>query len=758
MICRASMKGNANRGAIFAPLICLQFVHIFKSAIFADLFKILYRNRMSIIQQIQEKYGKLMAVIIGISLVIFVVMLAFENGGSLFNSTSMTVGKINGKTVDIQDFQGLVEQQTQQMEAQGMGGGEQVAQRANDAAWTQEIARVVLSEETEKLGLSIGKKELNDMLFGSNPPRELAQAFTDPNTGEYNGAVAQQQINQIKTKGTAEQKAQLNAFLDQLVFQFLAAKYDALLVNSINLPKWLLEKQNADNSLMSKISYVTEPYTSIPDSTVKVSDSDVQKFVNKHKDDFKQTESRSIQYVAFSAQPTAADSNASMKNILELKTAFDTTHNVNDFLISQGINTFYNSYISGSRIQVPMKDSIFRVGAGHIYGPYIDGNNYALAKVIGAKSIPDTVNIRHILIGTMQPDPQSGQMVPIRDSATARHLADSIALAIRSGSNFDSLVVKFSDDPGSAGNKGVYENVPAGQMVAEFNDFIFGNPTGSKGVVKTNYGYHYIEILSQKGSSMAYKIAYISKPIVASQETDMAARNAATKFAAEAKDLKTFDALGDKLQKEHLANKSLATEIPPSGNNIMGLGVSRAFVKNIYNTDLNKIIGPERVGEFEVVGIVTEINDEGTMPVNKVRIQIEPYLRNLKKADIIKNKLGKVTTLEAAASTFKQTVQVADSLQFSGSGGSQMLGFEPKVLGASFNKTYLGKVIPDAIPGIQGIYVVRVDNITSTPVQNTNLYEGKLNREKEMKQQAAFQSIQVLQQAATIKDYRNKFY
>ncbi|MCH5690507.1 hypothetical protein LWM68_43520 [Niabella sp. W65] len=120
-------------------------------------------------------------------------------------------------------------------------------------------------------------------MFGSNPPQELKQAFTDPQTGVYNPSVAQQQINQIKTKGTAEQKAQLNAFLDQMVFQRLAQKYDALLTNSINFPKWMIEKENAQNSMISKVSFVREPYTSISDSAVKISDADIQSYIDKHK-------------------------------------------------------------------------------------------------------------------------------------------------------------------------------------------------------------------------------------------------------------------------------------------------------------------------------------------------------------------------------------------------------------------------------------------------------------------------------------------
>ncbi len=712
---------------------------------------------MSIIQKIQDKYGKVMAIIIGIALVIFVVMLAFENGGSLFKGQSMTVGKVNGETVEIGPFQQLVEQQTQQLEARGMGSGENVSQQANESAWDMEVTKILLEQEAGKLGLSIGKKELNDLLFGENPPQELRQGFTDPQTGRYDGAMAQQQINQIRTRGTAEQKAQINAFLDQLAFQKLAEKYDALMTGSINFPKWLVEKQNAENSLLSKVSFVRESYAEISDSAVKVTDGEIRDYINRHKKDFKQTESRSISYVAFTAQPSGQDSAQALEKLLSLRPAFDTAHDMQAFLVTQGINTYYNSYISQDRIQVPMKDSIFRVGAGQIYGPYIDAHTYALAKVMGVKSIPDTVNIRHILIGTSQPDPQSGQMVPIRDTASAKKLADSVALAIRNGANFDSMVVKFSNDPGSVNNHGVYENVPSGQMVPEFNDFIFGNPVGSKGVVKTSYGYHYVEILSQKGQSTGYKIAYLTRPIEASQETDTRASNEASQFAAQVTNAKTFDAAAEKLAKEKQLTKSVATDIPPMGSQIPGVGNSRSFVKNIYKGDLGDIVQPERVGDFYVVALITEINKEGTMSPAKARMMVEPLLVNDKKAELIKKKIGPVTTLEAAAKNLNKQIETADSVRFSGQSAS-VLGFEPKVIGAAFNKANLNKVVPEAIAGNQGVFVVKVDNVMSMPVQAVNVDEMRKMQSMQARQQSAFQSLQVLKEAAKIKDYRRKFY
>lgn len=712
---------------------------------------------MSVIQQIQDKYGKVMAIIIGLSLIVFVIMLAFENGGSLFRGDTTTLGKINGETVDFNQFQTMVEQQSQMMEQQGMGTSEMLNQQANDAAWNQEVARVLLTQEADKLGISIGKKELNDFMFGANPPQQLVQAFTDPQTGQYSGAMAQQQINQIKSKGTPEQKAGINSFLDQVVFQRLAEKYDALLTTSINFPKWMVEKENAQNSLLSKVSFVREAYTTISDSAVKVSNDDIQKYIDAHKNDFKQAESRSVSYVAFNAQPNAADSAQARQNILQLKPAFDSARNMKDYLVSQGVNTYYDGFISAGRIQVPMKDSIFKAGVGNTYGPYIDGNNYALAKIVAARPMPDTVSIRHILIGLSQQDPQSGQQIPIRDTATAKKLVDSIALVIRGGGNFDSLLTKFSNDPGSVNNGGKYENVPSGEMVPAFNDFIFGNPVGSKGVVKTDYGYHYIEILSQKGSNTGYKIAYISKPIEASAETDMMANNEATKFASQATDQKSFNAAAEKLQKEKGILKSVAQDILPTGSMIQGIGASRSFVKSVYDADLGDVIQPERVGEHYVVALVTEVNKEGTMSAAKARQLVEPLLLNEKKAEIIKNKIGKVTTLEAAASALKKPVEVADSLRFSGQ-ASPLLGFEPKVIGAAFNKANVNKVVSEPIAGTQGVYVVRVDNLTNTPVGAANVEEARKMRVMQARQQARFQSLQALRDDATITDNRSKFY
>ena len=720
---------------------------------------------MSVIQKIQEKYAKLMAVIIAVALLTFVVMLAFENGGTLFRGQENLVGTINGKKIDAVAFSKMIDQTEAGMEKQGYPPGAALRQQAIETAWNQELARVVMTSELNKLGLQIGKKEIGDILYGANPPQDLKQQFTDEKTGAYNALMAKQQIDQMmKSKQTPpQQKEQFNQYIEQLEFIRLNDKYNSLLTNSTNYPKWLVEKQNADNSQLAKVSLVREFYTSIADSSVKISDKEIEDYISKHKDDFKQDENRSIAYVAFSALPTAADTIAAREKVLALKPEFDSTKDLQQFLESQGVQTYYDGYINGSKIQIEAKDSIFKIPVGSVYGPYIDGGTFSLAKLVGVRSQPDTVKVRHILIATKKQDPQTGQLYDVRDSATAQKIRDSIQTAINSGSLFDSLVKISDDDPESEspqGGKykgGIYDKVTAGRMDPAFNDFIFGNPVGSKGWVKSVFGYHYVEILSQKGSSPAYKIAYLSQPIEASQETDANANNAANLFAGDSRDQKSFDANSEKLSKEKGINKMVIPNIAPNAAQLPGLGMSRSFVRNIYETKLGGIVQPERVGDNYIVAIVTEVNEKGTQSAAKARMSVEPLLMNHKKAEIIKKKIGTISTLEAAAAALGgKTIEVADSIRLSGTQTS-IVASEPKVIGAAFNPANKGKVVPQAIEGTSGVYVVRVDNVMATAVTDANVAEQRKTKYQETKMRGAYPQ-QVLMQAADIKDNRSKLY
>jgi peptidyl-prolyl cis-trans isomerase D len=739
---------------------------------------------MSVIQKIQDKYAKLMAIIIALALMIFVVMLAFENGGRLFSGgNSTTVGKVNGTAIDYTEFMAKVDKQQKNMEARGYGSGAQLQQQAVESVWNEEVNGILQSSEQDKLGITVGKKEMGDILYGPNAPEDLKKLFTDSATGMYNGQLAKSNIDQMlkMKRGTAEQLQQRERFIDYINYletARLGDKYNSLLSNSVNYPKWFIEKEIADKSQLAKIALVRENYSSNTDTTIKVSDKEIEEYFSKHKKDkeYKQPESRSIAYVAFSTFPSAKDSSAVKSKVLELKPEFDTVSNIQKFFAKQGITTFNDNYLIAASVATPApaKDSILKLPVNAVYGPYLENGSYTLAKLTGVRQQPEMVKVRHILISTATQNPQTSQMTPTKDTVVARHLIDSIQTAIKNGSKFDTLAVKFSDDSPTAESKnpgkfnkvkgGIYDSVRANAMVPEFNDFIFGNPAGTKGVVKTDFGYHYIEILAHEGGATpAYKIAYLPKPIETSQETETNASNEAAKFAGDSRDKKTFDTNAVKLLKEKGISKSVAGDILPTSYQVGALGQSRTFVKNIYKASLGEVLEPEKVGENYVVAIVTEINEEGAMSLTKVKPKIEARLHNRKIAEKLTKKIGTVTTLEAAAATLGgKQIEMIDSLRIKGPQTTQSarsIESESRLIGAAFNPANRGKVVPQVIEGTSAVYVVRVDNVTATAVGDANVAEQRKTRYQMGKQQAMGRSpIQVLRDAATIKDWRIKFF
>ncbi|WP_315819070.1 peptidylprolyl isomerase [Paraflavitalea speifideaquila] len=265
---------------------------------------------------------------------------------------------------------------------------------------------------------------------------------------------------------------------------------------------------------------------------------------------------------------------------------------------------------------------------GGIYGPYLDGNSYTLARIVSERQWPDSVKVRHILVSTHQRDQRTGEMQPVRFDSTAKRIVDSVELAIRGGANFDSLCAKYSDD-GNREQGGVYDGIVTGRMTANFNDFIFGKPAGSKGVVKTEFGYHYVEIISQKGSSPAYNIAYFSQPVYPSEATTNAAQQQAASFAAESQSRQQFE---DNIKKKNLT-KFNAYDIQPLESNIPGLGASRDLVKWIYNeAKLGDVaVHPFFIGDKYIVPVLVNSYEKGTMPVERARPLVEYKIRNRKR-------------------------------------------------------------------------------------------------------------------------------
>ncbi len=300
-----------------------------------------------------------------------------------------------------------------------------------------------------------------------------------------------------------------------------------------------------------------------------------------------------------------------------------------------------------SKLTGPRKDSIIASVKGAVIGPYLDGNNFVLARIMDIKTLPDSVHARHILVGLV--DPKTNQ--PKMDDSTAKFKIDSLKSLIDKGQPFDSVAFHNSDDESSRIKGGDLGYFGQGQMVKEFNDYSFSGKKGEMKIVKTQFGYHLIEILDQKNFEPAYKVAYFSRRIEPSQETDQNASGLASQFAGENRDKDSYDAA---VKKENLRTFN-AQDIKPADFNIQALGSSRSLIRWIYGAKLGEVSESFPIGDKYVVAIVTEINQKGTISLSKARPMIEPILRNQKKAEIISTKIGTSASLESVASITAQT-------------------------------------------------------------------------------------------------------
>ncbi len=667
---------------------------------------------MQIIQSIREKGAAIVIVVIALSLIGFILMDAKQGSSRLFESASNNVGKVNGEPIELAAYNKKVKE-AEDLQAQRSGqrpSGTQTYQ-TREQMWNQIVAEKIFFKEIKKVGIEFTAKELSYILMSddqSNPFLQ-EQSLKDSITGRLDVKKAQAALTNIK-KLKGEQRDGVNAqIVDPLKLSNSVLKYSGLLNASAYYPEWMKKKDNAENQAIASISYVAIPYSEVSDSLVKVSDEDVNDYVAKHKEQFKQEEGRNISYVTFSQLASSEDSLTVSTALTQLKTVFQADTNSKSFVARNSSSIDFNDdYSSKSKLAASVADTLVKLSTGSVFGPYVDKGSFVLAKMLGSKQLPDSAKARHILIGVT--DPRTGKQL-MSDTA-AKKLADSIYNAIKAGADFTMLAMQFSSDEGSKIKGGDLGTFGYGAMVPEFNEFCFSKTAGSKGVVKTQFGYHVIDLVSQKDFKTAYKIAYLGKEILASEATINKSSLEATKASAE----KGRPALEKFISKNGLSLTTVPTLIKENDFQVGALQDARSLVRWAFEAKKGDISEPFSIGDQFVVAVLDKELEKGVQDAATARPGCEALIKNNKKYEIFSKKLGNNPSLESASTAYGKSIQTAgaDSTLTINSQIINGLGMESKVIGASFNKNYQVKNSP-LIQGNSGVYIIKVNSILNKP-------------------------------------------
>ena len=704
---------------------------------------------MALIQKIREKSALVLTLMV-LAIVAFIGMLITQDSnrswGQLSNTT--TVGKVAGNEMDIRELD---------RRSEVLYGNRGSDLNVRNTIFNSFVEDAIITKEAKAAGLGVCKDELLDLEFGQNMSQVVAMYVGDPQTGQVDGQQLMQikqaiQNNTIPPQG----KASWAEIEHQVVKEALQNKLTDLMVKGIYTPTWLVDEGFKELTEPVDFEYVKVPFDRIDDKEVTVTDSDIQAYLTENSSRFtSEEEARTVEYVSFDVVPTVADSTLLYDKVAALKEGFRTTTKDSAFAVANN-GGFPNQYQGKEALSGAAKDSAFTASIGSVFGPYVDAKAYWLAKVIDRRSGPDSVSNRHFLFS----------LEKYGSFAAAQKTADSIKTILEGNiARWDSLNLKFNDDPGSSQKGGDYGYTPNGRMVPEYNDLIFYKAVqGKVYTVQTRFGIHIVQVtgVKQGKGDTRVKLAYIRQPIVPSQATDRAAAAAADDLLLTSKNLEEL--------KQNATKKGLQVQVAPNfKSNDLQLGSFgqatgvRPLIRWAYEADAGdrskqtfamQQQGEPFVSQYIIAALKTVV-PKGLATVAAMKEQVLPLVKNRKKGEALKAKIGSVSDLNALAGQYSSQVEYANGVTFNAT-FIPNLGSEPKVIGAAFT-TAVGAISP-AMVGEGAVFVLKVtkkEPVPNSPVDKTVLRQQLGANQKNIVRSALVRS---LKKKVSIEDNRSKFF
>ncbi len=457
---------------------------------------------------------------------------------------------------------------------------------------------------------------------------------------------------------------------------------------------------------------------------------------------YKSDNTTSIDFVLVENKPSKEDEQAMLSTIGEVKVKFDSVANVGEFVNANSDIKFDSTYVTKNQLPVEHQEALFNLPIGGVYGPYVYNGHQCISRMIAKKSNA-SAKASHILLA-YKGAPQSSAT---RTKEEAQALAnDLLAQAKANPGNFAMLAMANSDDPGSKNNGGEYDNITPGQMVPQFNDFVFNNAIGTIGVVETDYGFHVIKVTDKYNSVLMGTVAQKIEP---SETTIDAIYTKASQLEADANENKDFAAVAKKAGFEVIP----ATNLKGFDEYVQGIGSQREIVRWSFNKDTE--IGDVKrfdVPQGFVIAKLKDRNETGLLPIDVARQSVEPLIKNQKKAEMIKKKMSG-SSLEAVAKASGASVQVATGVSLK-TPVLPNIGNEPKVVGKAFGLA-AGKT-SEVIEGNSGMFMVRAKAVTKAP--EVPSYETYITQDRSQNRSYAISmSFIALKDKAEIKDNRANF-
>ena len=704
-----------------------------------------------------RKRGVTLVIIIGLGLFAFIAEEAFRSCEATKNQQRQQVGEVLGNKINVQEFQALVDEYQDVIKmTQGRDNlSEEELNQVKDQVWNQFVNDQMISNEAEKLGLTVTDEELQNILKEGTNPMLRQSPFVNQQTGRFDVTMLTKFLGEYKKNAGNPQLAESYEriykywqFIEkQLRSQTLAQKFQGLVVGSLlSNPvsaKMAFDAQNQESDIL----LASIPYSSINDNDVQVSDADIKAKFDAEKEMYKQTmETRDFKYVDFQVLPSAADRDALMKTMNEAYEKLQSGANPAEVVRkSQSLIPYTGIVATKNAFPRDIINRFDSMSVGETSRPFetTSDNTLNVVKLIAKTQAPDSIEYRQIQV--------TGETLE-----AIRKTADSITTALKAGANFEELAKKYGQEGKSQWlTSAMYEN--SNSMDEESKNYLASiNALGVNEVKNLEFsqGNIVMQVLSRKAMVDKYDVAVIKHTIDFSKGTYSDAYNKFSQYVSENKTLADLEKNADKFGFKVLERKDIFN----SEHNVVGLRSTREAMKWLFDAKEGEVSPLYECGNNDhlLVLALTKIHHIGYRDLESVKDMLKTEVLNDKKFELIKTKYANVKSL-ADAQKAGAKVDSVNQITFGAPVFVQATGASEPALSGAVAGVKQGEFSPALVKGNAGAYLFQVNRKAAREGEKFDAKAVEM-RLQQQAAQAASRFVSELYQKANVVDNRYLFF
>lgn len=286
------------------------------------------------------------------------------------------LGVVNGDEITLNEYNQRVSYYTEQFNQQSGGTlTPEIRALYESQAWEDLVAARLIRQKMNDLGITVTDSELMEMVTGENPDPFIRQQFADE-TGQIDRIALQTAIDSPENSEVwilIEQQLRENR-RQQKLNNFISS---GMRVSPLEIRNEYIR----DNSY-ADIEFVRFPYSEISDDDISITDSELQQYYRDNSSMFQRDETYRFRYVSWDKTPTRDDTLNTVREIENLRSAFETSTDDSVFVLRyQSSTPFRGTYVGIDNIR-PEFSPVIDLEVGEVSEiEMIDGDPYIFKKI-----------------------------------------------------------------------------------------------------------------------------------------------------------------------------------------------------------------------------------------------------------------------------------------------------------------------------------------------------------------------------------------